>query len=101
LRQIAHVRVALLDEPELMTGDLGGPVPQLPGRNRPQLPGAAEHRQRAGRVVGRRHREVVAQRVHLVVRARAGVEPPVEVGEALHGDGISGAFPATSPASWR
>ncbi|MFN9999920.1 MAG: hypothetical protein ACK559_02215, partial [bacterium] len=73
LRQIAHVRVALLDEPGGQGGRLRRPLAQLHGRDGPQLPVAAEDAQRAGGVVVGGGGVIVTERGDLVVRARRGV----------------------------
>ena len=84
LGEVAHVGVALLDQPGREPRRLGRPAAELAGRDAPELAGSREHRQRAGGVVGRCGGEVVAEGGHLVVGARRRIEPPVKIGETLH-----------------
>ena len=82
--QIADVGITLLHQPERNARGLRSPLAEQGGRDGPQLPAAGEHLDRAGRILGRCRREILAQGVHLLIRAGRGVEPPVEVGEPFH-----------------
>ena len=82
--EVAHVRVAFLDEPCRVARHVGRPLPELARGHAPQLPSAREHGERGGRVGRGRRCEVVAKGRNLLGGARRGVEPPVEVGEGLH-----------------